>query len=578
MEDHVIYRGKSHPVVSAYGSCTLSLKMAGMESISELEGLDQCQNIDTLLLGDNRIKDITGLECLPNLIDLDLQENEITEIKGLENLTKLKRLNLSKNNITEIKGIQHLSDLWSLDLSNNQINKIQNINNCTKLEQLYLSANQIEKIEGLENLNDLKELELDLNKIKRIENIDQLRNLSVLSLGGNEINKIEKLNHLTNLKKLYLSGNYITKIENLDSLSNLRILGLVDLPIEKIEGLDGLILLEGLYINSNAKEYLDIEGFSHLCTLVELMTYNFKLHMENDIWHEDSINLFRFISMIKESDYQDIRDWKQVFKDAPLDFYGIRTSNSKYQLEWLYQQCTPKIIDLVEKILKDPEFEEVRKGKERNWKELLEEARNTLFQLPKEPINWEEKRESASVANGDRIFCVYVKRPDCQMKYIKMAYIIADIMKENIILDENPYYMDASEEKKLQDFKYYPNLASIHDFYIRLTPTDEFKKFFKNEMQHEGRLKLKIKLFGVNKELFDGSDTPLGTNFLILKVPFKAAMWQDYPFKDMIQDGKNYCGFYRTKSCQIFEKKYENFLRTLKNSLGEEIGTGFYIK
>ncbi|MBN1802155.1 MAG: leucine-rich repeat protein [Candidatus Lokiarchaeota archaeon] len=553
--DHVEYKGKSYPVHKPFHFFQLSVNGVDLKSISDLEGFDQCENIG----------------------DLDLSDNQLKEIKGLENLIKLKRLNLSNNNITEIEGIQHLSDLLHLDLSNNKIKKITNLENCKKLEHLDLSGNDIEKIEGLENLKDLKELKLEENKIKAIENINHLSKLTWLDLRGNELTRIENLDELTNLETLNLSENPISKLENLDSLTNLKRLHVKYLPIVRIEGLDRLVSLEVLTISSNIKKYLDIEGLARLGNLEDFETESFNLEIYQDEY-EMALKTFRFISMIKEDNYRDIEDWKEIIDLAAWGFDSFFGFNSKYQLEWFYKQCTPKILDVVEEILTDPELEEVRKGDEGRWKDVLEHATKYLFKPPEKPINWEEKRKLASEMDGERIFCVYAKKPDYQMDYIEMADLINDIMKQNIIPDENPYLIETSEDTTLGGLKYWTNLAPSNEFYIRLTPSKEFKRFFKNEMKLKGRLKLQIQLFHMDKDLLDANGTHLGTNFLILSVPFSAEKWNKYPYKNIIQDEKDYYGFYRTEACQIFEKKYEYFLKILEDELGEEIGTGFYLK
>lgn len=123
----------------------------------------------TLNLGGLKIKDIAeieGLDNCPNLEVLRLNENEITEIKGLDSLSNLQFLNFSQNKITEIKGLNNLRCLKNLDLSFNQIKNIEGLDNLLNLEYLTLDSNQIEEIKGLENLSKLKWLSLYENPIK----------------------------------------------------------------------------------------------------------------------------------------------------------------------------------------------------------------------------------------------------------------------------------------------------------------------------------------------------------------------------------------------------------------------------
>ncbi|MFX1567599.1 MAG: leucine-rich repeat domain-containing protein [Promethearchaeota archaeon] len=548
-------------------------------------------------------------ECT-ELEELELSNNKINEITDLESLTNLRTLDLSYNNITEIKGIEHLENLCSLNLRYNQINEIKNLDGLKKLESLDISENNISKILGLEELHNLRLLDLSKNKIKKIENLNHLSNLTNLYLSDNEINKIENIDHLCNLNKLYLRNNKIERIENLDQLNNLETLNL-DLnqqiskiqnlqylsklktlqlggtSIERIEGLEALISLERLGIGSIVKKYLDIEGLANLINLKELEIHKFYLWNESphyQLWYKCPIQAFRFISMIKKNDYKNIKDWKDLFINFPgnmVDF--LCNNNSDYQMEWLYNQCSTKIIDVAEEILNETEFEEVRMKKEDEWKETLKVIQECLFKPAKVPINWISMRNKASETEGDRVFCVYFKRPDCQLNNADMAELIEDINKWGVIHpsfigSHSPMNIETSEGQ-LWDFKYDPTLSSRGSIYIKLEPSDDFKKFFKTEMLHMGKIKLKLRLFNYFEEgPLDANGIPLGTNFMIFSIPFSWEKWLEYPLKDIIQDKNDYCGFFRTRACQIFEKKYEKLLNNLKLAVGEEIGTGFYVK
>lgn len=576
--DYITYKGKQ---IRFRSKNYFRLGQAELKDILELQDLFRFKNLDYLQLNNNEITEIKGLEHFPNLVFLDLHENKISKISNLDTATKLRKLELQHNKVERIEGISQLTNLEILDLSYNQIKKIENLDSLKNLKELNLAFNEISKIENLDELINLEILTLSGNQnITKIENLDSLTNLKNLVLKDCKINKIEGLSNLKNLESLNLSSNQqISKIENLDLLPKLKSLYLYDLSIERIEGLDALTSLESLGITSNVKQYLDIEGLANLKNLKELQIEQFKLFNNDSVWFERSIKAFRFISMIKQNNYLEIEDWKQVFKDARWVFGDdFLCNNSKYQQKWLYDQCTPKILDILEKILNEPEFEDIRRGYERQWEDLLEEAKKYLFQPPKILIDYTERRRMASEKSGGREFCIYVKRPDYQIAYIGMAYLIEDLIKENIIPNINPYDMETSEELELHELKYYTSLTHIDDFSIRLTPTEEFELFFENEMQYVGKLKLKLKLFNTDEDLLDRIGTPLGTNFFILSIPFSQEIWSDYALKDIIQDENDYYGFYRTKACQIFEKKYEKFLDSLKGTTGDEIGTGFYLK
>ncbi|MFX0041120.1 MAG: leucine-rich repeat domain-containing protein [Promethearchaeota archaeon] len=566
----------------------MSLSKLGVKSISELKGLSKCTELEELKLRFNKINEITDLESLTNLRTLDLSYNNITEIKGIEHLENLCSLNLSYNQINEVKNLDDLKKLESLDISGNNISKINGLEELHNLRILDLSRNKIKKIEHLNHLSNLTKLYLSDNKINKIENIDHLYNLMKLYLWNNKIKRIENLDQLNNLDTLNLDLNQqISKIENLQHLSKLKTLNLGGTSIEKIEGLDTLISLEQLGIGSVVKNYFDIEGLANLINLKELEIHKFYLWNESShyqLWYKRPIQAFRFISMIKANDYKKIKDWKDLFINFPgnmVDF--LCNNNSDYQMEWLYKQCSTKIIDFAEEILNEPEFEELRMKKEDEWKETLKVIQEVLFKPSKVPINWIKMRNKTSETEGDRIFCVYAKRPDCQLNNVDMVELLENINKWGLFHPSfigrlSPMNIETSEGQ-LWDFKHDPTLSSRGSIFIKLDPSDDFKKFFKTEMLHIGKFKLKLRLFDYfNKGPLDANGTPLGTNFMILSIPFSGEIWFEYPLKDIIQDKNDYCGFFRTRACQIFEKKYEKFLNHLKQSVDEEIGTGFYVK
>src|SRR5271157_4624947 len=85
----------------------LDLHKKKIESISEIEGLDQLANLQVLILWGNKITEIKGLDALVNLKTLILGSqshenlgNPITEIKGLDRLENLEELNLSYTPVT----------------------------------------------------------------------------------------------------------------------------------------------------------------------------------------------------------------------------------------------------------------------------------------------------------------------------------------------------------------------------------------------------------------------------------------------------------------------------------------------
>lgn len=244
----------------------LDLSNSEIERISQIKGLEECQDLKVLNLADNSLTSLEGLSILKSLEMLQLRNNNIISIKGLENLKNLEFLDLSNNEISEITSLETLIELGALHLDGNHIKKISGLENTTKLLNLSLSNNHIKKIEGLDSLKKLESLSLSINPINIINGLNNLINLKVLVFINNPIEEIQGLDQLTNLRILSFIGcNRITKIQGLENLTGLKQLNLSSCNIKKIEGLSSLKALELLDLRNN--KITKIEGLKKLKNL-----------------------------------------------------------------------------------------------------------------------------------------------------------------------------------------------------------------------------------------------------------------------------------------------------------------------
>ena len=102
--------------------------------ITNLEGIQNCINLECLYLGRNNISDIKPLSNLFNLTSLDLSSNNITDIKPISKLIDLIDLDFEYNNISDISPLSELINLESLSLINNQISDISALSELIKLD------------------------------------------------------------------------------------------------------------------------------------------------------------------------------------------------------------------------------------------------------------------------------------------------------------------------------------------------------------------------------------------------------------------------------------------------------------
>ena len=194
----------------------------GIKEVSEIKGLEELNDLETLYLLKNHIKKIVGLEKLKKLKKLDLSQNLISEITSLGQLKELEYLGLSDNRISEIKNLDNLSNLKQLWLDGNNIQEIKGLIKLKNLKSLALGSNKISKIEGLDNLEDLTHLYLSENKIKDISNLKKLQKLITLYIGNNRINDITILGQLKALEDLSIPKNKIIDVTPLTKLPKLK--------------------------------------------------------------------------------------------------------------------------------------------------------------------------------------------------------------------------------------------------------------------------------------------------------------------------------------------------------------------
>jgi hypothetical protein len=166
---------------------TLDLANMGVQSISELEGLENINGLQYLDLSGNELTSIAGLERLKNLEFLWLGNNKIADIKGLRGLHNLRGLVLSENKVAKIEGLDRLVNLEALFLAKNDIKVIEGLDSCVNLYRLDLSSNSLLQMAGLEQLTHLSELYLQDNRITKIAGFGTLKKLSQVYIQGNPV-------------------------------------------------------------------------------------------------------------------------------------------------------------------------------------------------------------------------------------------------------------------------------------------------------------------------------------------------------------------------------------------------------
>ena len=244
-------------------------KQSGDIYPSDLEGLTSLQ------ASDEGISNLTGLEYCEDLKSLNLWGNNISSISQLSSLSQLEFLKLGGNEIQDITAVSNLKKLRYLELYENNIQDISSLSDLVNLTKLLLHSNEIKSIKPVSNLSNLEELDLYNTGISNISPLENLstNNLSVLFLGRNNLAKIGVLSKFSNLKELYIAGNNISNIMPLTELNSLEALNLDNNNISDIQPLvdnDGLGSGDEIYLKNN---YLDLsegsEDMENIQTLID---------------------------------------------------------------------------------------------------------------------------------------------------------------------------------------------------------------------------------------------------------------------------------------------------------------------
>ena len=188
---------------------------------------------------------------LIGLTHLDARTRSISNLEGIQHCDDLTKLNLYDNQIGNINPISNLVSLSWLNLSKNQIVDISQLSGLINLDVLSLYGNQIVNISTLAALTRLEALDLYDNQIVDISPLTNLIYLSYLSVANNQIVDISALATLTGLRVLGLYSNQIVDISTLATLLGLKELVLHDNQIMDITALAGLTSIEGLWVERN---------------------------------------------------------------------------------------------------------------------------------------------------------------------------------------------------------------------------------------------------------------------------------------------------------------------------------------
>ena len=190
--------------------------------ISDLSGLEYCQDLEYVNFSGNKINDISILFELTNIYSLDLEGNSINDISQINKLTKLITLNLNNNLIDDTSMLQEMRHLKHLYLAGNVKVNLGPIRYLNGLETLDLSNNNISSTYGaLRQLNNLNVLKLSSCGLTELRGFEKFIGLESLDLSGNGIADLNPVTVLNNLRSLDLRDTGISSLSVLNFSSGL---------------------------------------------------------------------------------------------------------------------------------------------------------------------------------------------------------------------------------------------------------------------------------------------------------------------------------------------------------------------
>ncbi len=215
------------------------ITLAEAEAVTELKlSIDWQQEAAP----NSQITDISGLENFVNLETLELQFHAVADISPLAGLTKLKELSLGGNPVADISPLAGLTGLGSLTLFNCQAKDYAPLANLTGLGVLLLEYSTISDVSALSGLTELW----------------------WLSLSNTQVSDVSPLSGLTDLKKLQLAGCPISDYSPLTAIypnleekdfsivSSLRELGFEAIgDAGQVEG----YMMDGMFVWINRAEW-----------------------------------------------------------------------------------------------------------------------------------------------------------------------------------------------------------------------------------------------------------------------------------------------------------------------------------
>lgn len=119
-------------------------------TISAIEGLEVCANLEVLCITECSLSRITGVGQCAKLRHVNFSKNKLKNIENLDALNQLEILWVNENMLETLDGLRKLTKLSQLWACQNQIDSLDTaLNSCTTLQELNLAGNRLNNFKGL---------------------------------------------------------------------------------------------------------------------------------------------------------------------------------------------------------------------------------------------------------------------------------------------------------------------------------------------------------------------------------------------------------------------------------------------
>lgn len=191
----------------------------------------------------------------------------ITALEGLSHCPNLELLCVTECGLERTRGIERCTRLRTLNLSGNRIRRIEGLDTLARLETLWINDNAIERLGGLWKLPQLKQLWAARNRVEHLEAaLCGCSNLTDVNLADNRLFSFKSLLSLTSLDQLtsltlsdpHYGDNPVCRLCNYQTyilchLSGLTCLDTVELSTRNKQIAEATMLKKKMYYNMRIK-------------------------------------------------------------------------------------------------------------------------------------------------------------------------------------------------------------------------------------------------------------------------------------------------------------------------------------